>query len=130
MENIKTGLTIQEVAEQTGLSVHTLRYYERIGLLNPVNRATNGHRRYSEDDISRIRFFTRLRATGMPIRQMQEYAALVRQGDNSTVARLTLLQAHRKAVEAQICELQQDLTLIDKKIELYKEKHENEKPGS
>ena len=80
MTDIKTGLTIQEVAGRTGVSVHTLRYYERIGLLQPIERATNGHRRYTEQDVGGVEFFSRLRATGMPIRQMLEYARLVRAG--------------------------------------------------
>ena len=75
---METELTIQQVATLTGLSVHTLRYYERNGLLEPVNRATNGHRRYRTEDITRIEFLTRLRTTGMPIRQMQQFARLYR----------------------------------------------------
>ena len=62
-----TDLTIQQVAALTQLSEHTLRYYERIGLLDPVNRASSGHRRYSTGDIAWIEFLTRLRTTGMPI---------------------------------------------------------------
>jgi DNA-binding transcriptional MerR regulator len=62
-----TGLTIQQTAEETRVSVHTLRYYERIGLISHVKRAPNGHRRYSEKDVNEIVFLTRLRATGMPI---------------------------------------------------------------
>ncbi|MEM8535189.1 MAG: MerR family transcriptional regulator, partial [Chloroflexota bacterium] len=69
-------LTIQQVAAATGLSSYTLRYYERIGLLDPVGRATSGHRRYTTHDIEWIAFLNRLRAIGMPIRQMQEYAEL------------------------------------------------------
>ena len=74
-------LTIQEAAAETGLSIHTLRYYERIGLIHPVDRATNGHRRYTPGDLGWIDLLKRLRATGMPIQRMQQYAALQRQGE-------------------------------------------------
>jgi DNA-binding transcriptional MerR regulator len=71
-------LTIRDVAEATGLSVHTLRYYERIGLIHPIDREENTHRRYSEDDVGWIDFLTKLRAIGMSIQQMQAYAELQR----------------------------------------------------
>lgn len=118
---VQAGLTIHQVARQTGVSVHTLRYYERVGLLNPVNRATNGHRRYSAEDVAGIKFFTRLRTTGMPIRQMQKYAALVREGSHTHPARLELLLAHQAKVETQLKELEEDLQIIKKKIVYYKE---------
>lgn len=116
--------TIQEAAECTGLSVHTLRYYERIGLLAPVNRATNGHRRYTHEDMRRIVFLNKLRATGMPLRQMQRFAAAYQAGDASLRERIELLQAHREKVLAQIDELQQNLTVIEMKIQMYQEKEE------
>ncbi len=74
-------LTIQQVAEATGLSVYTLRYYERIGLIHPIGRAENPHRRYTADDIGWIDFLKKIRATGMSMQQMQAYAELQRQGD-------------------------------------------------
>src|SRR5579859_5985149 len=101
----KEMLTIQSVAQLTGLSVYTLRYYEKIGLLNPVVRATNGHRRFTAEDLTWIKFMIRLRATGMPIEQMQQYAELLRQGDSSREARRTLLEQHRCAVQGHIGEL-------------------------
>lgn len=77
------ALTIQEVAERTALSPHTLRYYERVGLLEAPDRAASGHRRYGEGDLEWLTLLKRLRATGMPIREMRRYAELVRQGDES-----------------------------------------------
>lgn len=118
------GLTIQEVSRLTGVSVHTLRYYERVGLFGQVDRASNGHRRYTQDDINGIKFLVRLRATGMPIRGMLRYAELVRngrQGIDTTEERLKLLEAHKAEVEAQIKELEQNLHDINKKITLYKQ---------
>ncbi|MCL6613887.1 MAG: MerR family transcriptional regulator [Firmicutes bacterium] len=111
--------TIRQVAEATGLSLHTLRYYERIGLIHPIGRAENTHRRYSAGDIAWIEFLTRLRATGMSIRQMLAYAELQRRGEETLPARLAMLQAHRRKVEAYMDELREHLRLICRKIEFY-----------
>ncbi|MDX1992664.1 MAG: MerR family transcriptional regulator [bacterium] len=119
-------LTIQQAAERTGLSVHTLRYYERVGLLAPVGRAANGHRRYAEIDLRRIEFLNKLRSTGMPIRQMRVFAALLEEGDTSIPERLALLQAHQETVRCYIEDLQRNLSAIDYKIQLYTEKLEGE----
>ena len=114
-------LTIQQVAQATGLSTHTLRYYERCDLLAPIHRASNGHRRYSPQDIRWIRFLTKLRMTGMPIRQIQQYATLLRQHPDAVQERRALLEAHRQTVVQQLQELQENLTVIDWKIQHYKE---------
>lgn len=116
-------LAISEVAEATGLSTHTLRYYERAGLmLTPVDRASSTHRRYTDADVGWVEFLTKLRSTGMPIAVVAEYAELVRQGDATTADRLELLQRHRIAVLAQLDEVTKSLEAIDFKIGLYKEK--------
>ena len=114
-------LTIQQAVETTGLSEHTLRYYERIGLIHPIDRNESGHRRYSTDDIGWIDFLTKLRATGMSIQQMQRYAQLQRQGDVTLPERIEMLKAHRRQVEAQVAELCEHLELISFKIEVYSE---------
>ena len=75
--------TIAQVATLSGLSAHTLRYYERIGLLDPVARVHGGQRRYDAKDLAWLAFLQRLRATGMPIRDMQRYAELRRQGEST-----------------------------------------------
>ena len=108
--------TIQEVVARTGLSAHALRYYERVGLLSPVDRAASGHRRYTTDDLSCIAFLLRLRATGMPILQIKAYADLRRQGDTTARARLALLEAHQQQVHAHIHELEKHLAMIEKKM--------------
>ena len=118
---METELTIQQVAMLTGLSVHTLRYYERNGLLEPVNRAANGHRRYSATDITRIKFLTRLRATGMPIQKMQQFASLYRQKPEAVAERRAILEAHEQAVTERIRELSQNLEAIQQKILHYQE---------
>src|SRR5512140_1614657 len=104
-------LTIQQAAETTGLSVHTLRYYERIGLIHPIDRADNTHRRYTVQDVGWIEFLTKLRATGMSIQQMQIYAELQRQGDDTLPQRLEMLREHQGQVEAHIAELEAHLKL-------------------
>ena len=112
-------LTIQQVAEITGLSVHTLRYYEQIGLIHPIDRAQNTHRRYTLDDIGWIEFLNKLRATGMSIQQMQRYAALQRQGDDTLPERVEMLRMLQREAEARIDELQDHLEVIRYKIDLY-----------
>jgi len=115
-----TALSIAQAAAETGLTTHTLRYYERDGLmLAPVDRATSGHRRYSERDLVWIEMITRLRSTGMPIRDVRRYAALVRDGAGNEAERLALLKAHRERVEAQLVEVTAHLRAIDHKIGIY-----------
>jgi DNA-binding transcriptional MerR regulator len=101
------------------LSVHTLRYYERIGLIHPIDRAGNTHRRYTTDDIGWIEFLMKLRATGMSIQDMQVYAELQRQGDDTLPERLEMLKKLQREVEARIDELNQHLALIRYKVEVY-----------
>ena len=115
-------MSIAEAAAEAGLSVHTLRYYERAGLLTPIERNGSGHRRYSAEDVEWITVCTKLRATGMPIRRIREYAELVRHGDGNWDERLALLEAHRADVKRQLAETRKNLELIDYKINLYREK--------
>jgi DNA-binding transcriptional MerR regulator len=121
MDTQHDEFTIQQVAEATGLSRYTLRYYERIGLIHPIDRAGNTHRRYSADDVNWLAFLTKLRATGMSIRQMQLYTALQRQGDETLAERLEMLKAHRRAVESRMKELQVHLQVICCKIDIYEQ---------
>lgn len=114
------ALTVQQAALETGLSVHTLRYYERVGLLDPPERGvTSGHRRYSDDDLRRVQFLKRLRTTGMPIREMQRFVGLYRQGDATLTERVELLENHRRKVFGQVAELQESLAAIEFKIASY-----------
>jgi DNA-binding transcriptional MerR regulator len=115
------ALSISDAAELTGLSAHTLRYYERAGLmLDPVERAPSTHRRYSEAEIRWVTLLTRMRATGMPIRRIREYAELVRAGEGNEAERLALLEAHREAVLEQLDAMRRNLEAIDHKIEIYR----------
>jgi DNA-binding transcriptional MerR regulator len=119
MDTTNGKLTIQQVAEATGLSVYTLRYYERIGLIHPIGRKENTHRRYTQDDIGWIDFLMKLRATGMSIQEMQVYAELQRQGDETLPERLDMLRALRGRLETHLRELHGHLDLICYKIEYY-----------
>jgi DNA-binding transcriptional MerR regulator len=106
-------LTIAEATEVSGLTAHTLRYYERAGLLEP-SRASNGHRRFTDQDLQRVHFVQKLRATGMPIRDVRRYFAA------EPNERLLILQEHRSRVISDIEELTGALELIEYKIDLYR----------
>jgi DNA-binding transcriptional MerR regulator len=117
----RAGLSIAEAARRTGVSVHTLRYYERAGLVvTPVGRNASGRRRYRQLDLDWIHVCTRLRATGMPIRTIRRYAQLVAAGHGNEQERLALMEAHRAEVTARLAELQENLELIDHKIGVYR----------
>ncbi|WP_458041248.1 MULTISPECIES: MerR family transcriptional regulator [Bacteria] len=120
------GVAISDAAVATGLSTHTLRYYERAGLmLDPVERASSTHRRYGDADIAWVQFLTRLRSTGMPIATIREYTELVRRGDETVDARRELLVRHRAAVLEQLEDITASLSAIDIKIAIYEEKGAN-----
>jgi DNA-binding transcriptional MerR regulator len=116
----RTGLSIAEVAERTRVTAHTLRYYERIGLVD-VPRDDGGRRRYTETELNRVVFITRLRLTAMPIRHIQAYFRLVDAGPGNEAQRLALLEAHRDQVKARIVELEDALAVVDYKIGMYAE---------
>lgn len=112
-------VSIREAAERTGVSAHTLRYYERIGLLGRVPRDRSGHRRFGAADLRAITFLRKMQATGMPIRAMKAYAVLLRRGEGTEAARMELLVEHERRVRARLVELEQNLALIHQKIAMY-----------
>ncbi|UOX85335.1 MerR family transcriptional regulator [Amycolatopsis sp. FBCC-B4732] len=115
------GLTIADAARRTGVSAHTLRYYERAGLVvTKVDRTSGGRRRYRKLDLDWIKICTKLRATGMPIKTIRRYADLVSAGRGNEQERLALLEEHRADVLAKLAELQENLQLIDRKIGVYR----------
>jgi DNA-binding transcriptional MerR regulator len=121
MTLVETSLSISQAAERSGLSTHTLRYYEREGLMiGSVDRASSSHRRYTDADLVWVEFLTKLRSTAMPIAKIREYVDLVRIGDDSTADRLALLLAHRESVIAQLDEMTHSLAAIDFKIAAYR----------
>ena len=115
-----SGFTIRTMAERCGMTAHTLRYYERVGLIQPVGRARNGHRRYSEADACWLEFLHCMRGTNMPIRAMQHYAALRAMGDSTSEERRQLLEEHQAAIAAQIADLQRAHALLTYKIANYR----------
>jgi DNA-binding transcriptional MerR regulator len=121
------GLTIEEAAERTGITGHTLRYYERIGLLAPVGRTVIGHRRYTDDDLGSIIFLTLLRETGMPIENMQRFVTLAREGEHTIPGRVEVLVAHRAELLNTLERLRGHLAALDHKIEVYTTALEAEK---
>ena len=112
-------MKIAEVSEQCGLSSDTLRYYERIGLLPPVNRSESGIRDYDEIDLKRVEFIKCMRSAGLPIEVLIEYVRLVQQGDQTSEARKEILVEQRAQLAARMEEMQKTLDLLDYKIEVY-----------
>jgi MerR family transcriptional regulator, aldehyde-responsive regulator len=121
MMNPNSSYTIQEISAETDLPSSTLRYYEEIGLLDPIPRAANGHRRYSQSDLHRVILIKRLRLTGMSIERMIEFVALYRGGTSTARQRREILQAHRETVQARVDELLEMMGFIDYKIGLYQD---------
>ncbi|MFC8899890.1 MerR family transcriptional regulator [Streptomyces cinereoruber] len=111
--------TISEVAALTGLTAHTLRWYERIGLMPHVDRSHTGQRRFTTRDLDWLAFVGKLRLTGMPVADMVRYAELVRAGDHTREERRELLEATRRNVLARVTELQETLAVLDVKIAHY-----------
>jgi DNA-binding transcriptional MerR regulator len=121
-ERPEGGVAIGEAARRTGLSIHTLRYYEKAGLVvTPVDRSSGGRRRYSQLDLEWVGVCTGLRTTGMPIREIRRYAELVAAGPGNERERLELLQHHRAEVITRLEEIKQNLKLIDYKIGIYQD---------
>jgi DNA-binding transcriptional MerR regulator len=112
-------MKIAEVSEHYGLSADTLRYYERIGLLSPVNRGRSGIRDYCDADIRRVEFIKCMRSAGIPVETLIEYVGLVQQGDQTIEARKEILKEQREQLAARMKEMQKTLDLLDHKIEVY-----------
>ena len=110
---------IGQASEQSGVNIDTIRYYERIGLLPYADRNQSGQRDYDASILVWTEFLGRLKATGMPIRQMQRYAALRNLGAKTETERHDLLFEHRARVRAHVAELQKNLLVLDTKIAGY-----------
>ncbi len=130
MAETKQHLTISEVEEQTGLSAHTLRYYERIGLMAPISKGLRGHRRYDKDDLGWITLIKRLRSTDMSIKEMQHFAELVRQGDATISERRKLLEKHQIELQQKLVDIEETLSLLDHKVTTYRNMEKDSKVKS
>ncbi|ATZ26864.1 MerR family transcriptional regulator [Streptomyces lavendulae] len=115
----QTRYTISEVEARTGLTQHTLRWYERIGLMPHVDRSHSGQRRFTDKDLGWLAFVGKLRATGMSVADMVRYAELVREGEHTVDERRALLEHTRREVRARLAELTDALGVLDRKIEMY-----------
>lgn len=111
--------TISEVAAITGLTAHTLRWYERIGLMPHVDRSNTGQRRFSNRDLDWLAFVSKLRLTGMPVADMVRYAELIRIGEDTFEERQELLERTRRDVLHRIAELHDTVAVLDHKISFY-----------
>jgi DNA-binding transcriptional MerR regulator len=120
MTDDETLLTVAQMAEASGVTAHTLRYYEHAGLIRPVARNAGNQRRYSAADVEWVAFLLRLRQTGMPIARMREYADLRQLGDTTIEERVHLLEAHQITVREQMALLRTHADALDAKMCVYR----------
>lgn len=112
-------MKIAEVSEKFGLSVDTLRYYERVGLIPPVHRNEGGIRDYDDLDLRRVDFIKCMRGAGLPVEVLIDYMELVQKGDETIEARKEILVEQRDLVTARLEEMQKTLDRLNYKIEVY-----------
>ncbi|HSB01473.1 MAG TPA: MerR family transcriptional regulator [Anaerolineales bacterium] len=112
-------MKIAEVSERYGLSLDTLRYYERVGLIPPVHRNESGIRDYNELDLRRVDFIKCMRSAGLPVEVLIDYVALVQKGDKTIEARKEILIEQRKLLVDRMNEMQKTLDILEHKIEVY-----------
>jgi len=112
--------TIGECARRSGFTMDTLRYYERIGLIEHITRTPTGQRRFNDDHLEWLSVLKCLRDTGMPVEQMHRFATLARDGDHTVPERIALLQAHKTAVDARMDDLAAKRDYLLGKIDYYK----------
>lgn len=113
-------MNIKEFSSRTGISAHTLRYYEKTGLLRHIRRLPNGHRDFTEKDLRWVAFVQRLKDTGMPLEQIHRYADLREAGDTTLAERQQLLEAHARNLRESLRQQQRHLDSLEDKIALYR----------
>ena len=114
--------SIQEVSQKTGLTAHTLRYYEKEGLLSGVERTQGGFRQYTDEDLERLGLICCLKNTGMSIQEIARFVQLTHEGDHTLEERVELLRAHRERVLERMEEMQQYLDKVNRKLNFFTEK--------
>ncbi|MTD41521.1 MerR family transcriptional regulator [Erwinia sp. CPCC 100877] len=112
-------MNISKASEETKVSADTIRYYERIGLIPPIKRNSNGVRNFTEEDLNWITFSRHMRSAGLSIESLIDYIALFREGDQTIAARMELLKEQKKMLEDKIATMQSVLERLDYKIENY-----------
>jgi DNA-binding transcriptional MerR regulator len=120
LETMSGSFSPSQAAEQSGFSPDTLRYYERIGLLDAIDRAPSGHRRFDDGDLEWLGVLRCLRDTGMPIAQMRRYAELARGGQATVAERMSQLTEHDAHVQEHIALLQAQRQHLQEKIDWYR----------
>lgn len=110
---------MREITSETGLTVDTLRYYEKDGILEDIKRHSNGHRIYSSNDLEWLKFIMCLRSTGMPLKKIKQYKDLMNKGEQTASERKALLVEQKERILKEIEILQEALPRIDYKIEYY-----------
>ncbi|AMW77462.1 MerR family transcriptional regulator [Acinetobacter sp. TGL-Y2] len=115
-------MLISDVAKQTGLSIHTLRYYEKEGLLKNIYRNPSGRREYDHRDLEWLTWIKRLKSTGMPLNQIKKFSSFRQQGNQTLHLRKQILVEHSKILNEEIKRLNTELEIVKYKIELYEEK--------
>ncbi|XOQ12540.1 MAG: MarR family transcriptional regulator [Shouchella clausii] len=121
-EEVLIRYSIGQVAEETGLSIHTLRYYEKEGILPPIKRDEFGARVFDEEAMEWLRFACCLRDTGMTIEEMKGFSQLTLQGDKTIPERVKLLNRQKERVANQVKQLMKNMSMIEQKLEIYREK--------
>ena len=114
--------TIQEVSKKTGLTAHTLRYYEKEGLLSGVERTQGGFRQYTDEDLERLGLICCLKNTGMSLQEITRFVTLTHEGDQTLKERVELLREHRESVIARMAEMQRYLDKVTWKLNFFTEK--------
>ena len=121
--------TIQDVSQKTGLSAHTLRYYEKEGLISGVERSKGGFRQYSDSDLEALWLICCLKNTGMPLNEIARFVTMTRQGDQTLKERVELLRAHRESVIKRMEEMQRYLDKVTWKLNFFSQKLEDYEAG-
>ena len=114
--------SIQDVSNKTGLSTHTLRYYEKEGLISGVERSQGGFRQYTDEDLERLGLIRCLKNTGMSIQEIARFVQLTHEGDHTLEERVELLREHRDRVLERMAEMQQHLDKVTWKLNFFTEK--------